>query len=308
MTSYVFYPDCKDQKAKAKSPIAFFLLGDTGVGKSSLLAEKFSDEYQPTVCVNQYITTQEWRDCIAWDSSGHEMYAYAVNPRLSTANVDAVVFVFDLTNKESLTNIKKIWLPLVQKKKANSNNLLFLVANKSDLVDQRQVLDEEARNFAVDNNMQYIEMSAKLNRESLNDMLSSKIANVIILQKGRPVVERKILNSDEEKLKKRLENYISRIDKNKDNHSNPNFFYNFTFFRKSRALNRVANYLLAKKLLEELKDKPMNCMKETFNKVNDYRNEILNAENLNKNVNYVERGINSGELNGIIKEAKRVFR
>jgi hypothetical protein len=98
----------------------------------------------------------------------------------------------------------------------------------------------------------------------------------------------------------RLETYIERIEDNATERGNPNFHYGFSFFKNSQALNRHANYLLAESLLQELKSG--TTLTEIFegNKVFRQRQALIDKAGL-RTRDYVERGIGSKELNGIIR-------
>ena len=62
------------------------------------------------------------------------------------------------------------WLKHIEKY-AKENVLKFLVGNKTDLVEQRVIKNEEAKKFADEHNLPYIETSAKdgFNIEELFD-------------------------------------------------------------------------------------------------------------------------------------------
>lgn len=92
----------------------------------------------------------------------------------------------------------------------------------------------------------------------------------------------------------RIESYISR-DKTA-------FSSGFWFFAASRAINREANYLLAKELKQQLMSGML--ITEVFSDVASRRNNIIDKYHLNNKPDFVDRGINSNELNDIINQAK----
>jgi len=97
-----------------------------------------------------------------------------------------------------------------------------------------------------------------------------------------------------------LEAYLERIDAHETTRGNPNFHYGFSFFKNSRALNRHANYLLAEALLHELKGQmPLTTIFDG-NKIFSQRQTLIDNSGL-RTSDYVERGIRSKELNGIIR-------
>jgi Ras-related protein Rab-11A len=66
--------------------------------------------------------------------------------------------VYDITNYNSFKNVSK-WVHEVSEH-VSSKVLLTLVGNKSDLRHLRAVTEEEAKQFADENNMGFIETSA----------------------------------------------------------------------------------------------------------------------------------------------------
>ena len=95
--------------------------------------------------------------------------------------------------------------------------------------------------------------------------------------------------------------YIARIERYrlKNGGEKIDFSHGFWVCKKSRAINREANYLLAKKLLEDI---TVNVDKK-LNNINGQRDEIIQQQAFFNRPGYVKRKINSSELNGVIKEA-----
>ena len=67
--------------------------------------------------------------------------------------------VFDLTRLETFKNVK-VWLEELREN-GNFEMSLMLVGNKSDMVEERKVSYEDAMSFAQENNLLYLETSAK---------------------------------------------------------------------------------------------------------------------------------------------------
>ena len=61
---------------------------------------------------------------------------------------------YDLTNKQSFEEIKKIWNEKIKGK--ISTNLIYLLANKIDLQNQIEVQEKEGKEFAEINDIKYI--------------------------------------------------------------------------------------------------------------------------------------------------------
>lgn len=132
------------------------LIGDSGVGKTSLMVKyvekRFDSDYVETLGVNfmeKTISTPSAEVTMSiWDLGGDRSYV-SMMPMVCVDAV-AVVFMFDLTNSASLTNIKE-WYKQVRR--LNKNALPFLVGTKYDLFyglppAEQEAISKHARNFA----------------------------------------------------------------------------------------------------------------------------------------------------------------
>ena len=116
-------------------------------------------------------------------------------------------------------------------------------------------------------------------------------------------------NDAKQKLITRLQAYVAKIDGYGD--SQDKFAYGFSFFcipiLPSRALNREANYLLAKRLIIELND-PTKHIEAVFNNLAAKRDSEILQNHTIKEIESNLRGINSSDLNAVIDEAKKFTR
>ena len=99
-----------------------------------------------------------------WDTAGEERYRTITASYYRGAH--AIAIVFDLTKIETFEHVKK-WLEDINKY-AKENVLKFLIGNKSDLVQKRQVNFSDIRSFASRMNTTYFEVSAK-NNENIDE-------------------------------------------------------------------------------------------------------------------------------------------
>lgn len=141
------------------------IIGDSGVGKSCLLLRysdnEFSEVYISTIGVDFKIRTVEMDNKIIklnmWDTAGQERFKTITNTFYRGAH--GVIIVFDLTDLESFHNIKT-WLDEIDRF-GGGHVAKLLVGNKSDLKSKRVVTYEAALEFAKQNEMPYLETSAK---------------------------------------------------------------------------------------------------------------------------------------------------
>ena len=80
-----------------------------------------------------------------FDTAGQEKFSPLAKIFYKDAKV--IIFVYDITNKESFDKIKNYWYEEV-KKNGVTNVILAVVGNKCDLYDNQQVSDNEGKEFA----------------------------------------------------------------------------------------------------------------------------------------------------------------
>jgi small GTP-binding protein len=142
------------------------IMGEGSVGKTSLIDrfahEKFTKDYLPTLGIS--ITEQEYQlvcaegskvQFVIWDLAGQKFFQRTRKAYMSGAK--AAFLVFDLTNKESFEQIYNWHNELGQDA---ARIPCILIGNKKDLVDKRQVPEEEAKMVAKKLKCSYIETSA----------------------------------------------------------------------------------------------------------------------------------------------------
>ena len=143
------------------------LIGSSGVGKSSILQryiqKVFNDSYSCTIGVDFFMKSIDIGDksikLQLWDTAGTEKFRSITTGYYRGAN--AAFVVFDLTSKPSFKSLNE-WIENYYKySNPDSEKNVILIGNKSDLVDKREVTEEEIENFAKDNNIMYFETSAK---------------------------------------------------------------------------------------------------------------------------------------------------
>lgn len=97
-----------------------------------------------------------------------------------------------------------------------------------------------------------------------------------------------------------LNEYIKRIKGDALKDEDIDYKRDFWFLKNSRAVNREINYHLALRLIKELSSPTATSPQNVLNNTEQYRNEL---KNMKKNdPNFVDRGLNSRELNDIINK------
>ena len=76
-----------------------------------------------------------------WDTAGQESFRSII--RIFYKGSHAVVLVYDITSKESYENVKG-WKKEIENN-ADRDVLVYLVGNRADLEDDREVSDEDGK-------------------------------------------------------------------------------------------------------------------------------------------------------------------
>ena len=142
------------------------MIGDPYVGKSSLIhkaiKKRFESSYNPTVGFDYYIFNIKIKNKIVklqiWDTCGQEIYHSLVSNFYRNSSFAFIVYAInDKTTFENIDN----WLREI-KYKSNPDTKIFLIGNKCDLDNERQVIYNEAENFSNNFNFDgFYEVSAK---------------------------------------------------------------------------------------------------------------------------------------------------
>eukprot|EP00049_Salpingoeca_infusionum_P023147 m.10594 g.10594 ORF g.10594 m.10594 type:complete len:209 (-) comp5590_c0_seq1:397-1023(-) len=140
------------------------LIGDSGVGKSNLLSRftrnEFNLESKSTIGV-EFATRSIKVDgktikAQIWDTAGQERYR-AITSAYYRGAVGALL-VYDIAKHLTYDNVQR-WLKELREH-ADTNIVIMMVGNKSDLRHLRAVATEEAASFAEEQKLSFIETSA----------------------------------------------------------------------------------------------------------------------------------------------------
>ena len=143
------------------------ILGAGGVGKSAITAQfinkVFIDKYDPTI-EDSYRKHHEVDGTPVLleilDTAGTEQFTAMRN--LYLKNSEAFIIVFSLTSMSSFLEINDL-RDQVYRVKDSTDCPIILIGNKSDLVEDREVPDEEVQATIKNWKSPYFEVSAKTN-------------------------------------------------------------------------------------------------------------------------------------------------
>ena len=135
---------------------SFVIVGDKGVGKTSLLErlvdDTFDATYSPTICIDSRTWTYEpvmgrAVKCQFWDMSGEEIFFDICLPYFW--NTHAVIAVYDTTCRASFAGVQR-WIADTRYNCLDDTPVFILVGTKTDIADagDRRVSTEEGRELA----------------------------------------------------------------------------------------------------------------------------------------------------------------
>mmetsp|Transcript_17326 Transcript_17326/g.37541 ORF Transcript_17326/g.37541 Transcript_17326/m.37541 type:complete len:215 (+) Transcript_17326:270-914(+) len=141
------------------------LIGDSGVGKSCLLLrfadDAFTESYISTIGVDfRFRTVKMGKKTVKlqiWDTAGQERFRTITSAYYRGA--DGIIMVYDTTSSDSFDHVND-WLKEVNRY-ASEGTCKLLVGNKSDRTADRAVTTEQAKEFADDLGVAFLETSAK---------------------------------------------------------------------------------------------------------------------------------------------------
>jgi len=178
--------------------IKLLMIGDSSVGKTSILnkyvTNKFTDEFTTTIGIDFHIKRIAVNNKIVklqlWDTAGQERFRSVTIGYFRGAQ--GALVVYDVTNRESFKNIKK-WMEDIDKNCYNGI-IIFLVGNKIDEKQNREVSTEEGKELGEKYNINYFECSAKTGENieelyfNIATIISKKIIEEQNLNKPVPIV------------------------------------------------------------------------------------------------------------------------
>ena len=190
------------------------LIGDVAVGKTSiinsLLGQKFSDEYEPSIGVDFFSKTISYKGkpikLQIWDSAGQEKFKSLIPNYIRGASL--VILVYDISNKKSFDNLNS-WIEFVNN---YENAKIVICGNKIDLKEKREVSTEEGEKFSEEKKLDFFEVSAKDETNLIKVLFNSIISLpffVSLIQEGKSKNE--LIDELE---KENSENFTNREEEN----------------------------------------------------------------------------------------------
>ncbi|KAG3263354.1 RAB22A, member RAS oncogene family, partial [Ictidomys tridecemlineatus] len=159
--------------------IHFFLVArlilfqDTGVGKSSIVwrfvEDSFDPNINPTIGASFMTKTVQYQNelhkFLIWDTAGQERFR-ALAPMYYRGSAAAII-VYDITKEETFSTLKN-WVKELRQH-GPPNIVVAIAGNKCDLIDVREVMERDAKDYADSIHAIFVETSAK-NAININEL------------------------------------------------------------------------------------------------------------------------------------------
>jgi len=217
-----------DSKEECELNFKLIIIGDSGVGKSSLvsraIANKFGTDYSPTIGFEFYTFYIKIEDTNIklqiWDTCGQEVYRSLIKSFYRNSSLAILVYAI---NEENSFKDLNIWLNEIRTE-GNPDVNIFLLGNKVDLVECRAIDKDQVENFMKANNVKFfLETSAKTGFNAENVFIEAgkllyeqhQECNKISINKGDTKEEEDNIKIDSKNLKNKEEDIMDETKRNK---------------------------------------------------------------------------------------------
>ena len=188
------------------------IIGDSGVGKTSMLL-KYVDDYFPETHIATIGVEYKTKTLIKgkykislniWDTAGQERFKSITKTFFN--NTTGALFVYDITKRASFsgpTGVKS-WIKDSQEYDKFDS---IIVGNKIDLEKKREIKFSELKELGVKNKMDFFETSAKTGK-NINEVFDKLVDNIIKNRSEEELIKEFGIksNSKNKKLSKKNDN------------------------------------------------------------------------------------------------------
>lgn len=162
------------RKRKQENSLKLTIIGDSTVGKSSLLERIVHNRFYESTCntiggafmscVKQH--NNKLYKFQIWDTAGQERYKSLVPMYLKDSKI--VMIVIDITSQSTFDSVKKHWLKFAIQNAEDAHKIL--IGSKLDLHKYRECDSSDVTNYANEHGLEYIECSSKT-QENLDELI-----------------------------------------------------------------------------------------------------------------------------------------
>ncbi|VDO00930.1 unnamed protein product [Rodentolepis nana] len=154
------------------------LLGESGVGKTSLIQAAVGEPFNPTMIstigidfVVQTYNVDHYRIQLQiWDTAGQERYRSLAASTFRDAK--AFIIVYDITSRDSFRRIREEWLKMTDIQ-GGEPVPIFFAGNKADLVRLKEVPTEDAQKLSQQQYAHGFFETSALNGQNVQNLFQS---------------------------------------------------------------------------------------------------------------------------------------
>ena len=199
------------KEGKVYENVKISLIGGSAVGKTCIIRRYSNDTFveNPSSTTggsySEKFVTIDNKDIQLnlWDTAGQEKFRAIGKHFYKDAYI--IIMVYDISKKDTFEEIKEIWYPDV-KQNGEKYGVLAVVGNKSDLYEEEEVSENEAKEFAKEIGAFFMLVSAKTGN-NVNQLFEALLRQYLGKEFTKKVEEMKKNKGDTKQLK---------IDKTKD--------------------------------------------------------------------------------------------
>lgn len=154
-------------KAQKKDSCSIIVLGEASVGKTSLINRFRNDQFQEQLlttlgldCTTKDIILKSGKEAVMkiYDTAGQERFRTITRSYYQKAN--GILLIYSVKDTDSFIKIND-WIGEI-KDKAKEDVLIYLIGNKCDVENGRQVTKKQGEELSKKYNIPFYESSAKL--------------------------------------------------------------------------------------------------------------------------------------------------
>ena len=154
-------------KSEQKDSCTIIVLGEANVGKTSLINRFRNDQFQEQLlttlgldCTTKDIILKSGKKAVMkiYDTAGQERYRTITKSYYQKAN--GILLVYSVKDRDSFMRISD-WIAEIREK-AKEDVLVFLIGNKCDEENRREVTKKQGEDLSKKYNIPFYESSAKL--------------------------------------------------------------------------------------------------------------------------------------------------
>ena len=173
----------KDSGNNYDKSIKVILLGDSSVGKSSIIerlkSDSFNSNQSATIGLEHHNLIIKINSSIVrmqiWDTAGQEKFDAIASTYYKSA--DVVIFVYSINIRDSFDRISQWSKQVDENSSIDEQQIRILIGNKTDLNNERVVSTEEGENLAKEIGcIHFVEISCM---DKANEENNNKINNII---------------------------------------------------------------------------------------------------------------------------------